>query len=118
MSRAGPAPRLDRSPPEFEVAVGLADQGRGHRQQPQQFLDDAGRGALVVADDGELIGVPQQRQRAQPDHAGHGLVAGDQDAVAHADQLVVAELAAVPADQVTEDVVTGLGALTAYQVPM
>lgn len=96
--------------------VGLAYQRRGHRQQSQQFLDGAGRDRLVVPDCGELLRVPQQGRCAQPDHAGDRLVTGDQDAVAHADQFVVAEVVPVPADQIAEDVVPRLAALTSDQL--
>ena len=61
----------------------------------QQFLDGVGDdlGIVGVAQDGQLVGVFQQREHPEPDHVRGGLVPGDQQPGAQLRGLLDAELA-------------------------
>ena len=103
--------RRDRHAGDLDVGGGDArDRGLHDRQPAQQLLDGGPDGVGVVAHRGQLVGMPQQRQRAEPEHVRRGLVAGQQQQAGDADEFVVGELVAVLADQHAEDVVAGVAA--------
>ncbi|MFE9905743.1 hypothetical protein [Streptomyces achromogenes] len=56
-------PLTDRS------VLAFLTSGGGHREEPQQLLDGTA-GQLVVAQDRQLLGVRQQGEDTEPDHAG------------------------------------------------
>ena len=101
----------DRHAGDLDVGGGdPRDRGLHDRQPPQQFLDGGTDRVRIVAHRGQLIGVTQQRERAEPQHVRRGLVPGEQQQAGDADEFVVGQLGAVLADQHAEDVVTGLRA--------
>ena len=80
-----------------------------HDGQPaQQLLDGWPDRVGVVADRGQLIGMPEQRQRAETEHVRRGLVPGEQQQACDAGEFVVGELVAVIADKHAEDVIAGV----------
>ncbi len=85
---------------------------------PEQFLDEVGRQARVLAQGVQVLGVLQQGQRRHPDHVRGGLVARHQQQHGHAQEFLLLEL---PGDhalghQSAEQVLAGVGPLVRDQV--
>ena len=103
----------DRLAAELDVLRGVAVEDVGDGQVAHELLDGVGHQVRVGAQLGQLLGVLQEREGAQCQHVGGGLVAGEQQQEGDADQLLDGEV--VVAGQVGQDVVAGVGALARDQ---
>ena len=64
---------------DLDIGGGDAGNGAVHDRQPAQHLLDGGPdGVRIVADRGQLVGMPQECQRAKAQHVRRGLVPGEQ----------------------------------------
>jgi hypothetical protein len=81
-----------------------------HDAEPaQQFLDRGVDPLGFLSEQVELVGVAQQGQRAEREHIGGGLVTGEQQQEADADELVGGQVVAMLADQHAEQLLARVG---------
>ncbi len=97
---------------DLHVLAGEAREGDlNHRQVPQQLLDEGVDGRVLVAEGDEVLGVPEEDEGAEGEHAGCGLQAAGQHAVGEARELLVVDVVAVLLHQHAEQPVAGVLAL-------
>ena len=88
-----------------------------HREVAQQLVDDAvDLLRRSVPDQGRVLGVAQQHDRAERDHAGRRLEPAGEDAVGEPGEVDVADRVALLADDVAEQPGAGMQSLTGDRV--